>query len=172
MIVVTATLVFVLLVCAPIRFRVDAIIYPQRLSAKVRVKSAAIKVFEEQFELTGRYLRCDGTVSTDVDVTTVNKQTGIDLLKCITIDKVCVSLRNNLLSASVPFVLVQNVLAALATATFCNVSHFQLYTQVVGTFEESSVRLQTVISTSVAELSFCLLKQEVKLWKTRISEKS
>ena len=172
MIVVTATLLFVLLFFAPLRFRVDVVAYLQRLSATIRVKTAAIKVFDETIEVQGRYLHCEGTVSTDVDITKMDKQTGIDFLKCITIDKVCVSLANNLLGVSMFAVMVENVLSALAMATLCNLSHCQFYTQVVATFEESSTHVEVVANTSVAELSFCLLKQGVKLWKTQASKKS
>ena len=172
MIVVTATLLFVLLFFAPMRFRVDVVVYLQRLAATIRAKTAAIKVFDETIELQGRYLHCEGTVATDVDLTKMDKQTGIDLMKCITVDKICVSLRNNMLGVSMLAMLVENVLAALAMATLCNLSHCQFYTQVVGTLNESSTHVEVVANTSVAELSFCLLKQGVKLWKTRISEKS
>ena len=172
MIGVTATLLFLLLFFAPMRFTADIELFLQDLSATVRVKTLAIKVFDEAFQLNGRYLNCDGTVTTDVDLTKIDKQTGIDLIQCITIDKICVSLSNNLLGVSMTAMLVQNVLAVIATATLCNVSHCQFYTNVVATLNKSSIRAQTVVTTSVAELSFCLAKQGVKLWKTRISEKS
>ena len=171
MIVVTATLVFLLLFFAPIRFRVNVVIYIQHLFASVRLKVGVIKVFDETFELKGHYLHCEGTVSTDVDLTKMDKQTGIDFLKCITVDRVCVTLANNLLGVSMPVMLVENVVSAIAMATLCNISHCQLYTQVVGTFEQSSANVEVVASTSVAELSFCLLKQGVKLWKTQASKK-
>ena len=171
MIVVTATLLFVLLFFAPIRFRVNAVVYVQHLMAKVQVRSSSIKLFDETFELIGRYLHCEGTVSTDVDLTTVNRQAGIDFLKCITIDKVCVTLANNLLGVSTSAILAENVVAAIAMATLCNISHCQLYTQVVGTVKQSNARFEVVATTSVAELSFCLLWQGVKLWKTRTSKK-
>ena len=172
MIVVTATLLFLLLFFAPMRFCADIVVFPQDLAATLRVKTMAVKVFDEIFQLKGRHLDCDGTVSTDVDLTKVDKQTGIDFAKCITIDKICVTLSNNLLGVSVTAMLVENVLAALATATLCNVSHCQFYTEVAATLDKSSTHVQTVVTTSVAELSFCLLKQGVKQWKTRISEKS
>ena len=172
MIVVTATLLFVLLFFAPMRFRVDVVVYPQRLSATVTARTLKIKVFDETITLAGRYLHCDGTVSTDIDIAKMDKQTGIDFLKCITIDKICVSLANNLLGVSMLALLAENVLSAIAMATLCRLSHCQFYTQVVGTFEKSSTHVEVVASTSVAELSFCLLKQGVKLWKTQASKKS
>ena len=172
MIVLTATLLFVLLFFAPFRFRIDVVVYLQHLAATVRVKSTVIKVFDEKIALRGRYLHCEGTVLTDVDLTKMDKQTGIDFLQCITIDKICVSIANNMLGVSIFTMLIENVLAALTTATLCNLSHCQFYTQVVGTFEQSSTHVQVVASTSVAELSFCLLKQGVKLWKTQTSKKS
>lgn len=172
MIVVTATLLFLLLFFAPMRFCVDVVIFPQNLSATVRVKTSSVLVFDEAFRLNGRYLNCDGSVSTDVDLTKIDKQAGIDLVKCVAIDKICVTFSNNMLGVSVTAMLVQNVLAALVTATWCNVSHCQFYTRVAATLQQSSTCVQTVVTTSVAELSFCLLRQGVKLWKTRISEKS
>lgn len=171
MIVVTATLLFALLFFAPIRFRVSVRINYAQLSLEISVKTSAIRVFDETLTFAGRYLHCEGTVSTDVDLTQMNRQTGVDLLKCITIDKVAVSLANNVLGVAVTTVLFENVLSALAMSTLCNISHCQLYMQVVGTFEQSYALVDVVATTSVAELSFCLLKQEVKLWKTRISEK-
>lgn len=171
MIVVTATLLFLLLFFAPMRFTADIELFLQDLTATLRVKTLAVKVFDETFQLNGRYLNCNGTVTTDVDLTKIDKQTGIDFVQCITIDKICVSLSNNLLGVSVTAMLVQSILAAIATATLCNASHCQFYTNVVATFDKSAVRAQTAVTTSVAELSFCLAKQGVKLWKTRISEK-
>ena len=171
MIVVTATLLFALLFFAPIRFRVSAVVYPQHLAVKLQVRSSKIKLFDEAFALSGRYLHCEGTVTTDVDLTKIDKQTGIDFLKCITIDKVCVTLANNLLGVSTSAMLAENVLAAAAIATLCNLSHCQLYAQVVGTLSESYTRAEVVATTSVAELSFCLLWQGVKLWKMRTSKK-
>ena len=171
MIVVTATLLFVLLFFAPLRFRVNVVAYLQHLAATVQVKGGVIKVFDESLRLKGRYLVCDGTVSTEVDLSKMDKQTGIEFLKCITVDKVCVSLVNNLLSVSMLAMLVENVLSAIAMTTLCNLSHCQLYTRVAATFDESHVHAEVLATTSVAELSFCLLKQGVKLWKTQTSKK-
>lgn len=171
MIVVTAMLLFVTFIFAPIRFRVDMFVYLQRLAASFDVKVGALKVLGEQIELRGKNLHCIGTVTTDVDLTTVNRKDGIDLLKCITVDKLCLSLQNNIFNVSMLYVAIENALVALATATVCNLSHCQFYTQVAGTMEQSAVRINVVASTSVAELSICLLKQGARQWKTRKSEK-
>ena len=171
MIVITAMLIFVTLIFSPIHFRIDAIAYLQQLAANFTVNVGALRVFDENVSLSGKYLQCNGTISTDVDMTTVDRKGGIDLLKCITVDKLCVSLQNNILNVSMFYVALQNAIMALITATVCNMFHCQLYTQVVGTIEQSNVRMQVVASTSVAELSFCLAKQGVRRWKTRKSEK-
>ena len=172
MIVVTATLIFVLLFFAPIRLGIRAVLHIQNLSASVTVRSLAVKLFDEEFELNGRMLHCEGSISTDVDLMQIDKQTGVDFIKCITVDKVAVSLANNVLDVPTNVLLVENTLMAIIAATFCNVSHCQFYAQVVGTLEPSYARIETLITTSVAELSFCLLKQGVKLWKTQTSKKS
>ena len=171
MIVVTAMLLFVTLIFAPIRFRVDVFAYLQKLAADFSACVGIFTVFDESVTLGGKYLHCSGTVSTDVDLTTVDKKDGIDLLKCITIDKLCVSLQNNILNVSMYYVALENAIMALVTATLCNLYHCQFYTQVVGTMNDSRVQMQIGASTSVAELSFCLLKQGVRQWKTRKSEK-
>ncbi|MCH5152960.1 MAG: hypothetical protein J1F68_03255 [Clostridiales bacterium] len=171
MIVVTAMLLFVTLIFAPIRFRVDLFLYLQKLAAAFTVNVGVFRVFDEDVALHGKYLRCNGTISTDVDLTTVDRKNGIDLLKCVTIDKLCVSLQNNILNVSMFYVALQNAIMALVTATLCNLFHCQFYTQVEGTMEESKVQMQVVASTSVAELSFCLLKQGARQWKIRKSEK-
>ena len=172
MIVVTAILVFVTLIFAPIRFSVNAFAYLQDLSATFYVKIGVLKVFDEQISLRGKCMHCEGTVTTDVDLSTVDSKSSVDLMKCITIDKLCVSLQNNVLNVSSFYIAMENALMALVTATFCNLYHCQLYTQVVGTFDKSRIQLQTVASTSVAELSFSLIKQGVRQWKTRKLEKS
>lgn len=174
MIVVTAILVFATLIFAPIRLSIDACAYLQDLAATfgVRVGTLQVKVFNEQVSLRGKYLHCEGTVDTDVDLTTVDREGSVDLMKCITVDKLCVSLQNNVLNVSTFYIAMQNALAALVTATLCNLYHCQFYTQVVGTLDKSRMQFQVVASTSVAELSFSLLKQGVRQWKIRKSEKS
>lgn len=171
MIVVTAMLVFVALIFAPIRLRIDVFLYLHKLSATIWAKSVAIRVFDEDISLQGKYLHCEGTVATDLDLSKVNKKNGIDLLKCITVDKLCVSVQNNILTVSTFAVALENAVAAFATATLCNLFHCQFYTRVSGCIEESKVHAQVVASASVAELSFCLLKQGVQQWKMRKSEK-
>lgn len=171
MIVVTATLVFVALIFAPIRLKIDVFLYLQDLSATIWAKTLAVKVFDEDISLHGKYLHCEGTVATDVDLSKVNRKHGIDLLKCITVDKLCVSLQNDILSVSTFAVALQNAVMALATATLCNLYHCQFYTQVVGCLDKSKVHAQVFASANVAELSFCLLKQGVEQWKMRKLER-
>lgn len=171
MIVVTAMLIFATLFFAPIRFRVDAFVYLQRLSASFAVKIGVVTVFDEDVFLAGKYLRCSGTVKTEVDVTTVNRKNGVDLLKCITLDKLCLSLQNNILNVSMFYIALQNAFVALVTATLCKMFHCQFYNQVVGTLNESRVKMQVCASTSVAAVSICLVKQGVRQWITRKSEK-
>ena len=171
MIVVTAMLLFAMLLFAPIRFRVDVILYLQYLSAHISAKVGVLRVFDEEVSIRGKNLHCEGTVSTDVDLQSMDRQNGVDLLKCITVDKLCLALYNNVVNVSMFYVAIENAVAALSTATLCNLFHCQFYTQVLGTLDESRIHLEVVANTSVAELSFCLAKQGVRQWKTRKSEK-
>ena len=171
MIVVTAVLIFVTLIFAPIHFRIDATAYLQKLAASFSVKVGVLKVFNENISLSGTNLVCKGTVTTDVELTTVDSKSSIDLLKCITVDRLCISLQNNILHVSMFYVALENAFMALCTSTLCNLFHCQFYTQVTGTIGESSVRMQAKVSTSVAEVSICLAKQGVRQWKTHKSKK-
>ena len=171
MIFVTALLIFVTLIFAPIRFYVDVNAYLQKLAANFKVRVGVLKVIGEQVCLSGKYLHCTGTISTDIDLTTIDRQGGVDLLKCITIDKLCMSLQNNILNVSMFYVALENAILALATATLCNSFHCQFYTQVVGTLDESKIQVHVAACTSVAEVSLCLAKQGVRQWKIRKSER-
>ena len=170
MIVVTATLLFLLLAFSPIYLKADITLYLRRMSADIKVGVGAIKVFNENVRLAGGSLHCEGTVSTDVELRAIDKKSSIDLIKCITVEKVAVWFYNNFASVS-QYTAIQNAVLALATVTACNLFHCQIYTESVGTLNESCVRICLLINVSVAELSFCLLKQGVRKWKTRKSKK-
>ena len=164
MIVCTAALIFLLLIFAPFRIRFDAQIYLQRLSAKVQAKAYGLTVLKEEIRLRGKYLVCDGTVQTDVNIAQIDSKNGIDLLKCLTFDRIFVSLQNNLSVVSSKMILAENALTAIATSLACGFTHCQVASEVVACTNESRVCLQIAVSTSVAELSFSLLKQGVRLW--------
>lgn len=164
MIVCTATLIFLLLIFAPFRVKFDAQIYLQRLTAKIKAKAYCITVLNEAVKLRGKYLVCDGTVQTEVNITQIDRKNGIDLLKCLTFDRVLVSLQNNLSVVSSKIIVAENALTAIATGLACGFTHCQVASEVVACTNESKVCLQIAVSTSVAELSFSLIKQGVRLW--------
>ena len=170
MIVVTATLLFLTLIFAPIHLRVNVSLYGERGVAQICVGIGALKIFDERISLSDGSLHCAGTVETDVRLNAIDRKSGIDLFKCITIEKVYISIFKNLASLSATFA-VQNALVAVATATACNLFHCRIFTEFLGTVSEDCVRLRALINFSVAELSFCLLTQGVRKWKTRKSEK-
>ncbi len=171
MIVVTATLIFLLLIFAPIYLSADIRLYLKSLSASVGVKVGAVQVFCENISLVGDTLQCKGTVSTDVSLSSIDRQSGVDLLRCITVEKLVLSVCDNFYSFSAARLVSEEAILALATVTACNLFHCQIFCEHVGTYCDSCLRLRTLINLSVAELSFCLLKQGVRKWKTRKSEK-
>lgn len=172
MIVCTATLIFLLLIFAPFRIKINAQIYPQRLAAKVQAKAYFITVLKEQFVLKGMYLVCDGTVQTEINIVKIDRKNGIDLLKCLTFDRIFVSLQNNLSVVSSQKILAENVITAIATNLACSFTHCQVASEVVACVNESRVCLQIAVSTSVAELSFCLIIQGVRLWMLKLAKLS
>ena len=173
MIVCTATLIFLLLVFAPFRVKLSAQMYLKRLSAEVQAKAYIFTVFDEVITVKGKYLICDGTVQTDINLTQIDSKNGLDLLKCLTFDKVFVSLQNNLSLVSSKTVLAENALTAIVTNVACVLTHCQVASEVVACLGESRVCIDIAVSTSVAELSFCLLKQGVMmLWMRRLAKSS
>ncbi len=171
MIVVTATLVFVTLIFAPIKVQIDMSLYPQDLCAHAKLKLGAIPILNEKFVLKSGALDCSGTISTRVELQKMDKKSGVDIVKCLTVDRVCVALYNNVATVSTLFVAIQNAILAIATEVICALSHCQLYSTLCLTQAQSRIVLRLVVSVSVAELSFCLLKQGVRKWKTRRSKR-
>lgn len=169
MIVCTATLLFMLLIFAPIRVRLDFVINLSKFTGKLKAKVCKIPVFSETAELVGKYLNCSGTVDTMLDVTTFDKQNGIDIAESITVDKICLSMRNNVATVFYP-IAFENVVACIAAKFICEYSHCKFYCEVIGCVGDSSLAGQIDLNVSVAELSFCLLKQGVRQW-TRKSVK-
>ncbi len=171
MIVVTATLLFLLLVFAPIYIKADVTLHVKKAAVEVKLKAGSIGIFNEKIRLAGKALACEGTVTTDVDLKSIDKKSSMDLLKCITVEKIRLSFYNRLSDLSPKIFVFQNILLAIGTTTACNLFHCQLYSESIGTFAEGGVRVRALINFSVAELSFCLLKQGVRKWKTHKSEK-
>ena len=170
MIVCTATLIFLLLIFAPFRVLLNVQIYPQRLTVNVQAKAYVFTVFQEQIALKGKYLVCDGTVQTEIDITQIDRKNGIDLLKCLTFDRIFVSLQNNLSVVSSQKLLAENALTAIVTNLACSFTHCQVASEVIACLNESRVCLTIAVSTSVAELSFCLIKQGVRLWMLKLAK--
>lgn len=171
MIVITATLLFAMLLFAPIYLKAEVYLYIEKLSATVSVKCGPLTVFNEKITLTDARLHCEGTVTTDVELKTFDKKSSVDLLKCVNVEKFFLSVRNNVATLDIKRILIENTVLALATATACNLYHCQIASEYIGTTGENCICVKALINANVAELSFCLLKQGVRKWKTRKSEK-
>ncbi len=170
MIVVTATLVFLLLVFAPIRLKMSVSLVYEQLSAHILVRLGVLRVFDESVRLEGGSLCCDGTIDAQVRLQSIDRQGGVELLRCVTFEKVYVSAYSDM-ARSVYGPLAVNVIFAAATAVACSLCRCQVCTDCNGTTGKSRLEIRALISLSVAELSFCLLRQGVRKWKTRRSER-
>lgn len=170
MIVCTATLLFILLVFAPFKVNFNIQIYYRRLRVNVQAKAYLFTVFDEVIQLQGKYLLCDGTVQTELDLTQIDSKSGKDLLKCLTFDRVFVSLQNNLSLVSSKTILAENALTAIVTNLACKLSNCQIASEVKSCLGESRVCAYIAVSTNVAELSFSLLKQGVKIWTRKLAK--
>lgn len=164
MTVVTAMLIFLLFVFAPIHVRAETTLYLSDLSARVQVAFGHIRVFNETLVLQGKMLHCNGTINADVDLNTLDRKSSMDLFKCITVDKFFVTFNNNICNVPMLVFTLQNAIISLVTATLCNMYHCQFCAQCMPTITASQIKLRVLANFSVAELSFCLLKQGVRKW--------
>lgn len=168
MIVCTATLLFMLLFFAPFRVRIKMQVLFKKLAVYIKAESYRVPLFNETIALHGKYLLCNGTVDTEVDITQIDQKNGVDLMKCVTLEGVCVSIRNNLLNAPTSVILFENIVTACATKLACENLQCKIYSEVIGCLEESNMKVQIDLSANVAELSFCLIKQGVRLWMRKL----
>ena len=161
MIVCTVLLVLLLLVFAPISFDVAVRIVPSKLCATLSVKTLSLKIAKETIELHGTKLNCSGSVSTTVDILETKPKSGIDLVKCLTMKRLCVSVQNNAFTCNGVSLVVENVVARICALVACNVTHCDLCFGATLCSCPSNVCALITARISLADILIYLVKQGV-----------
>ena len=150
MITCTVLLVFLLLVLAPIRLLVGAEVCPSDVSLKVHVRTRLLRVFEERFSLQDGMIVCSGTIKDCLRIADLDFDGGLDLTKCITLDRLDVGFCPNLCGSPVETT-AYNLLAAFVgiAALF---THIQLYVTSMPSYGQSKVCAAAKVSSNLAEI--------------------
>lgn len=135
----------------------------------VRLTLFWIPVFKESFIIQGKYLVCKGTVDADIDLTTVNGQSGINLAKAIVVDSVNVTFAVDYTKTNPAVMPVVEGTLFAATTTACALTNCRVHTNNCFSLE-NAVFGEVVLSTTLAEILLALVKEKVKLWTNKSAQ--
>ncbi len=166
MIVFSAILIFSLLYFAPINFVVTLEYDFSQIFFDVSVKILRLDVVSEKIFVDKNGVGYSGTVDGRVGAKNNLKNSG-QIFKSIAFHKVIVALAKNFANTSpLVFVMEQFAFCNLCPVV-CALTNCQVATFYNAFAQKSSLKIIANCSISIAELSFCLLKQEVQKWKIR-----
>ena len=159
-IALTTVMLIVLLVCTPLRVRAAFCLNLTEKTLSTRVKVFLLTLFKEQFTVDGKYIRCQGSVDTQVDWTQMDTKQGQYLIKAVVVDSVNLTFAVNYLQCN-PFVMVAlesfvGVSTAVATAvTNCRV---RTSTQMAN---QTAIFGEIRLSVSLADVFLALARASV-----------
>ena len=116
---------------------------------------------KETFFPTSNGIEYQGTLDGDLQFDTQSNG-GSEIVKCITLDSVLLHLRNDFANLDVDLLFAQNATIALVSQFVCMFAHCQFACICESFSNVSDLQFSIKGSISVAELSFCLIKQGVK----------
>ena len=169
MVVLTVLMLVALLCLVPLRIAISFRVDLNRKMLYVRLTLWWVPIFNESFCLIGKYLVCKGTVETNVDVTTINGETGKGLVKAIVVDSVNVTAAVDYTKVN-PTVMpiVEGILFA-ATSVLCACSNSRVRTSSCFS-TANAVFGEIVVSTTLAEILLALAKGKVKTWRNKSAQ--
>ena len=147
----------ILLVLAPLRAQVAFCLNFAQKELTVNAKVFHIKVFKEKFTLQGKYLNCQGSVDTQIDLTQMDPSSGKAFMKAIVIDSVNVNIAVNYLAHKPTTMLAVESFAFLATAIACLVSNCRIHTS-TQMATQTAVSGEVHLSVSLAEVFLALFR--------------
>ena len=150
MITCTVFLILLLLVLAPIRLLVGAEVCPSDISLKVRVRTRLFRVFDERFAVQDGMIVCSGTIKDCLRLSDLDFDGGLDLTKCITLDRLDVGFCPNLCGSPIETTAYNLLAAFLGNAALF--THTQLYVTAAPTYGQSKVCAAAKVSSNLAEI--------------------
>lgn len=162
MIVATAMLIFLLLVFMPIHFEVSGRYLFADVKLQTKIKVYGLLLAEEQLFVSYQGIGYQGTVDGYLQPSDDAKQDGIDFTKGITLHSILLIFRSDMANLKIGWFAFQNVMLSIVSQIVCSFCQTQ-FACVCNNFSNvDDVRFKVKASISLAELSFCFIKQGVR----------
>lgn len=163
-------LIFLLLIFAPIPFVMRGRYIFGEVDMQIEVCVCALLLAKERVFVNGKGVGYQGTVDGYLQTDEDSKQSGIDVAKSICLHKVLLCLRQDFSELNVNLFLLQNAIFSLLSQTVCGFTNCQ-FACVSNNFSDvSDFQIFAKASISVAELSFCFIKQGVRKCKHKLQK--
>lgn len=170
MIVATAMLIFLLLIFVPIPFAMRGRYIFGDVDMQIKIDVCGLLLAKERVFVNGNGVGYQGTVDGYLQTDENAKRSGIDLAKSFCLHKVLLCLRQDFSKFNVKLLVVQNVIFSLLSQIVCGLTSCQ-FACVSNSFSDvGDFQIFAKASVSVAELSFCFIKQGVRKCKHKLQK--
>lgn len=170
MIVATAMLIFLLLIFTPIPFVMRGRYIFGEVDVQIEVCVCGLLLAKERVFVNGNGVGYQGTVDGYLQTDEDSKQSGIDVAKSICLHKVLLCLRQDFSKLNVNLFVLQNAIFLLLSQIVCGFTNCQ-FACVSNNFSDvSDFQIFAKATISVAELSFCFIKQGVRKCKHKLQK--
>ena len=160
-------LIFLLLVFTPIPLSVRLRYVFGQVAFNVWIKVFYLPFANQEVFVDSNGIGYKGTVQGYLQTDKQSNKGGIDIAKSITLDSVIIYLRNDLFNLNPSVMVVQNVLIGAVCPFVCSLAHCQFGCICDNFANISDLQICVKGSISVAELSFCFIKQGVEKCKRK-----
>ena len=167
MIVATAMLIFLLLIFTPIPLTVRLRYVFGQMVLNVWIKVFFLPFANQEVFVDGNGVGYKGTVQGYLQTDKQTNNSGIDIAKCITLDSVLIYLRNDLSNLNPSVMVAQSAFISSVCPAVCALTHCQFGCICDNFANISDLQICVKGSVSVAELSFCFIKQGVERCKRK-----
>lgn len=170
MIVATAMLIFLLLIFAPIPFVMHGRYIFGEVDVQIEVCVCGLLLAKERVFVNGNGVGYQGTVDGYLQTDEDSKQSGIDVAKSICLHKVLLCLRQDFSKLNVNLFVLQNAIFSAFSQIVCGFTNCQ-FACISNNFSDvSDFQIFANATISVAELSFCFIKQGVRKCKHKLQK--
>lgn len=156
-IALTTVLSIALLVLAPLRAKVAFCLDFAQKQLFVRVKIFHIPFFGEKFTLQGKYLNCQGSVDTQINLPEMDTKSGKIYLKAIVVDSVNVTFSTNYLAQSPQTMVALESFVGVATTVACALSNCKIHTSTQMS-SSTAVFGEVRLSVSLCEVLIAIIR--------------
>ncbi len=160
MIISTVFLILLLLLLAPIRLNIGVELVPSDIMLKVKVRTRFLSVFEERFLVQQGMIIASGTISDCLKLTDLDFNGGLDLTKCITVDRLDVGICPSVCGSPVEMTAYNLASSLIGTAALF--THTQLNAVTLPTCDKSRICLAAKVSSNLTEILAYLVGQLTK----------